>query len=202
MTIPAGNSPHIAAVILAAGSAARMGQPKLLLPWKGEALIRHAARTALQSGLAPVMVVTGAMKAEMQTALHGLPVQFVHNPDYPAGQSTSVRAGISSLPAETQAVVFLLGDQPFVTSGLLQALVSTYTRTHPLILAPFAGEKRTNPVLFDRAVFAAMGELKGDAGGRSLFGQFPPAALPWDDERLLFDVDTPDDYQKLLSLPV
>ena len=193
------NPVNIAAVILAAGSASRMGQPKLLLPWKGEALIRHAARTALEAGLSPVCVVTGAGQEDIRSALTGLDVQLAHNPDYLDGQSTSVRTGIKSLPAETRAVIFLLGDQPFVTAGLLQALVSTYSLMHPLILAPFVNEKRTNPVLFDRGVFESMNQLAGDSGARSLFGQFPPASMPWDDERLLFDVDTPADYQRLLS---
>ena len=188
-----------AGVILAAGAASRMGQPKLLLPWQGQALIWHAVRTALQAGLEPVLVVTGAAAPEMQAALDGLPVQLVHNPDWLAGQSGSVRVGIRALPEQVEAVIFLLGDQPFVTAELLQALVSQYARERPAILAPYIGQKRTNPVLFDRSVFEPMCALQGDAGARSLFGRFPPARLPWTDQRLLFDVDTPQDYQKLLD---
>jgi CTP:molybdopterin cytidylyltransferase MocA len=123
-----------------------MGQPKLLLPWKGEALICHAARTALEAGLTPVVVVTGAGAVEMQAALTGLAIQMVHNPDWQVGQSTSVRAGINALPEQTQAVIFLLGDQPYVSSELIQTLVKTYAQTRPTIFAPFVGEKRTNPV--------------------------------------------------------
>ena len=192
--------PVVTGVILAAGAASRMGQPKLLLSWKGEPLIRHAARCALQSGLAPLVVVTGAYAAEMQIALAGLAVSLVHNPDWQAGQSTSVRSGLAVLPDRTQAVIFLLGDQPFVTSELLRALVNTYAQTRPTILAPFVGEKRANPVLFDHSIFEALGQLKGDAGARSLFTQYPPTPMPWADERLLLDVDTPEDYQRLLAV--
>ena len=189
----------VAGVILAAGAASRMGQPKLLLPWQGQSLIRHAARTALQAGLAPVLVVTGASAPEMQAALAGLDLLLAHNPDWLAGQSGSVRVGIRALPAQTEAVIFLLGDQPFVTDELLKALVNEYAHSQPVILAPFVGEKRSNPVLFDRAVFEALCTLQGDAGARSLFGQYPPSRLPWPDERLLFDVDTPEDYRKLIG---
>ncbi len=188
----------VAGVILAAGAASRMGQPKLLLPWKGEALICHAARTALETGLDPVVVVTGAGGLEIQAALAGLDVRFVENPDWQAGQSTSVRAGINALPLSTQAVIFLLGDQPYVSTDLIQALVQIYAQTHPAILAPYVGEKRTNPVLFDGSVFEALRGLRGDAGARTIFAQYPPTPLPWHDDRLLFDVDTPDDYQRLL----
>jgi molybdenum cofactor cytidylyltransferase len=187
----------VAGVILAAGAASRMGQPKLLLPWKGEALIRHSARAALDAGLQPVVVVTGAGAEALTAALAGLAVQTVHNPDWAAGQSTSVRAGIAALPAATPAVLFLLGDQPFLSVELIRRMVETYRQTRPAILAPFVNGKRSNPVLFDRAVFDEMRQLQGDVGARSLFAQHPPAALPWPDERLLLDVDTPEDYRRL-----
>ena len=120
---------QIAGIILAAGAASRMGQPKLLLPWKGEALICHAARTALAARLEPVIVVTGSGAAEMSAALQGLEVNVVHNPDWQTGQSTSVRAGLRALPQQTQAVIFLLGDQPYISPELLEALVKTYSKT-------------------------------------------------------------------------
>jgi molybdenum cofactor cytidylyltransferase len=194
------NHPLIAGIILAAGGASRMGQPKLLLSWNGETLIHRSARTALEAGLRPLVVVTGAEAGEIMGDLQDLPLQFVHNPDWRKGQSTSVRAGIRSLSKDTSAVVFLLGDQPFISPELIQKLMSTYLQEHPVILAPFVGGKRANPVLFDHSLFGRMCRLEGDAGARSLFGEFPPAALPWLDERILFDIDTPEDYQRLLGM--
>ncbi len=187
----------IAGVILAAGSASRMGQPKLLLPWKGEALIRHIARIAT-SCLDPVVIVTGSWAKEIQDALTGLTVQIVHNPEWADGQSTSVRKGINALPEQTAAALFLLGDQPYVSTELIQGLLKVYAQTRPAILAPYVGEKRSNPVLFDRSIFEALCQLRGDAGARSIFAQYPPTPFIWSDERLLFDVDTPEDYQKLI----
>jgi len=188
----------VAGIILAAGAATRMGQPKLLLPWKGEALICHTARTALKSGLAPVIVVAGAWKTEIQTALNDLDVKVIDNPDWKTGQSTSVRAGVRALPQHTPAAIFLLGDQPFVSTELIQALLQMYIHNHPMILAPFVGGKRANPVLFDHSIFETLCTLKGDAGARTIFAQYPPAQMDWPDERLLFDIDTPEDYQRLL----
>jgi molybdenum cofactor cytidylyltransferase len=190
---------RVAGVILAAGAAARMGQPKLLLPWQGQPLIRHAVQTGLRAGLEPLVVVTGAGAQDLQAVLSGLPVQFAHNPDWQFGQSSSVRIGIQALPQQVQAAIFLLGDQPFVSVDLLQELVATYARTRAQILAPFVAGKRSNPVLFDRVLFEAMCGLVGDAGARSLFAQVPPTPMPWSDERLSFDVDTPEDYRRLLE---
>jgi len=188
-----------AAIILAAGGSVRMGQPKLLLPWNGQPLIRQAVQTALQAGLAPVTVVTGAYQAEIQAAMAGLPVCFAHNPDWAAGQSGSIRSGMERLPGETGSVIFLLGDQPFVTPELLSALTSAQTRQRQAILAPYVAEQRSNPVLFDRQVFPALRQLQGEQGARSLFDRFPPACLPWTDRRILLDIDTPEDYQRLLQ---
>lgn len=192
--------PHIAGILLAAGGASRMGLPKLLLPWHEETLIHRAARTALVAGLDPVVVVTGSGAEGIRGTLADLEVMLVHNPDWKSGQSTSVRAGVEALPETTEAVVFLLGDQPFVQADLVQKLVETYLVDRPAILAPFVGEKRVNPVIFDHSVFQHLCKLIGDAGARSIFGQFPPAAMPWQDEKVLLDIDTPADYARLTNL--
>lgn len=189
----------VAGIILAAGAASRMGQPKLLLPWKGRALIHHAAHTALAAGLDPVIVVAGARMLEIQSALTDLPVEVIHNPAWENGQSTSVRTGIHALPEQTTAAIFLLGDQPYVSVELLQALKQTYLRDRPTVLAPFVDGKRSNPVLFDGSIFEVLCALQGDAGARSIFARYPPMPLIWQDERLFFDVDTPEDYQRLLE---
>ena len=188
-----------AGIILAAGGSVRMGQPKLLLPWNGQPLVRQAVKTALQAGLDPVIVVTGAYEDQIKAALIGLPVTFASNPHWTAGQSTSIRAGMQILPQRTGAVLFLLGDQPFVTPELITALQNEQARQRQPILAPYVADQRSNPVLFDRQVFPELYLLQGDQGARSLFARFPPARLPWADERILLDIDTPEDYQRLVS---
>ena len=186
-----------AGVVLAAGGASRMGQPKLLLPWRGEAIIRHTVRAALESGLEAVIVVTGANSEGVSTALQGLPVRLVHNPDWKKGQSTSVKAGLAALPPEIGAAAFLLGDQPQIYPTLVRALLEQHRRTLAPITCPLIGQQRGNPVLFDRSTFADFSRLEGDAGARQIFNLFPLDYLPWHDQNLLMDVDTPDDYDRL-----
>ncbi|MBM4428391.1 MAG: putative selenium-dependent hydroxylase accessory protein YqeC [Chloroflexi bacterium] len=203
----------VAGIILAAGAASRYGAPKQLLDWKGKPFVRHVAETALRSGLEPVMVVVGFHHADVESALQGLPVHIVHNSDYTQGQSTSIKAGVGELiwnshnlggkPPDAKSIgaaVFLLADQPQIPVEVIRALVETHTRRLPAILAPLVlEEKRANPVLFDRITFPALMNLKGDVGGRAIFDKYKVEYIPWHDDILLFDVDKPADYQRLIE---
>jgi molybdenum cofactor cytidylyltransferase len=186
-----------AGIILAAGGARRMGQPKLLLPWRGEPLIRHTARQAIEAGLSPLVVVTGSNHEAVEHVLAGLPVQLVHNPDWEAGQSTSVKHGLAALSLESGSAAFLLGDQPQIPAQLIRSLIKKHSHTLAPVTCPRVGEQRANPVLFDRVTFADFASLSGDAGARQILNRYPIDYLPWDDQSLLWDVDTPEDYARL-----
>jgi molybdenum cofactor cytidylyltransferase len=197
----------VAGIILAAGKASRYKRdsstsPKQLLIWGGETFISRVARTALTAGLSPVIVVLGAYAEQIQASLEGLPVECILNHAWENGQSTSIRVGLESLPERSRAAVFLLADQPQVPPELIRALVETHAAELPAITAPIVGGRRANPVLFDRMTFPDLLKLKGDIGGRALFTEgsgYTPAWVPWDDLRLLLDVDTPEDYRSLLD---
>lgn len=186
-----------AGIILAAGDAKRFGQPKQLLTWHGQPLIRHLAQTALAAGLSPVIVVTGANSEAVAAAIQDLPLSIVHNPNRQSGQSSSLQCGLRQVPARAGSAIFLLSDQPGVTTDVLRSLVETHaTSLHPIV-APQVRGQRANPVLFDRVTFEDLMSLTGDTGGRVLFAKFPPAYLPWHDDFLLVDIDYPADYRRL-----
>jgi molybdenum cofactor cytidylyltransferase len=194
-----------AGIVLAAGGSSRLGTAKQLVEWHGIPLVKHVAGRALAAGLSPVMVVTGAKADQVRAALQGLPVSFVHNPAWESGQASSVQAGVRALSAECGAAVFLLSDQPQVPSDLLRALVSAHVASLSCLVAPRVLGQRANPVLFDRSVFQELLLLSGDTGGRSLFSdpqRFPVHWIDWDDPDLLLDVDTDEDYRRLLSMEI
>jgi molybdenum cofactor cytidylyltransferase len=196
-----------AAVILAAGGARRYrlggrALPKQLLTWGGETFVRRVASSALSAGLQPVIVVLGAYAEQVKASLAGLPVTCVLNEAWEAGQSTSIRTGLKSLPERTGSVLFMLADQPQVPSELVRRLVEKHAAGLPALVAPVVAGRRANPVLFDRLTFPELLKLTGDIGGRGLFAKespFTPEWVPWDDPDLLVDVDTPEDYQALLE---
>lgn len=190
---------RVAGIVLAAGESARFGRPKQLLDWRGEPFVRAAARKALAAGLSPVVIVTGANAEEVEGAVCDLDVEIVRNEEWKSGQGSSIARGIESLPENVGAGIFLLSDQPQVSVEVLRALIEARRREMPAIAAPLIlEERRGNPVLFDKVTFADLLSLHGDVGGRGIFHKHTVAYLPWHDEALLLDVDTPEDYERLL----
>ena len=188
----------IAGIILAAGESKRFGSPKQLLDWKGKPFIHNVAETALHAGLRPILVVTGSHASDVESALRDLPVTIVHNELWVNGQSESIKAGIRALSANVGAAIFLLADQPQISVDIIHALKDAHSRVLSPIIAPLVREeRRANPVLFDRDTFPDLLELSGDTGGRAIFHKHKVEYLPWHDDILLLDVDSPEDYKTL-----
>lgn len=193
-----------AGIILAAGESTRFGQAKQLLDWRGQPFVRTVARTALDAGLSPVIVVTGASAEKVESVLGDLDTIIVRNTDWESGQGSSIREGIKRLLQPdsspwTGAVIFLLADQPQVTTSVIRALVEKHAEgLHPIV-APMVIDQRANPVLFDRVTFPDLMNLEGDVGGRAIFHLHRVEYLPWQDDRLLLDVDTPEMYLRLIA---
>lgn len=191
---------RIAGIILAAGESTRYGEVKQLLDWRGLPFVRAVAQTALESGLSPVIVVSGANAAKIESAVRDLDVRIAHNIEWKSGQGSSIRAGILSLKeTDVGGAIFLLTDQPQVTTSVIRALVEKHAEGLYPVVAPMVMDQRANPVLFDRSTFRDLLCIEGDVGGRAIFHKHRVEYLPWHDERLLLDVDTPEMYQRLIS---
>lgn len=189
---------RVTGIVLAAGGSKRMGLVKQLIIWKGKPLVWHVVSTAVESGLTSIIVVIGAEAEAVRRALDGLPVEFVVNPDWDKGQSTSVRAGLNAVVGKVQGAMFLLADMPMVSRGLVDALIEYHRRTLTPIIAPRAGGRWGNPVLFDKSTFDGLARLTGDRGGRALFDRYRVGGIDTD-ESVLFDVDNPGDVRKLMD---
>jgi molybdenum cofactor cytidylyltransferase len=190
-----------AGIVLAAGRSIRFGATKQVLPWNDTTLVAHSVKAALDAGLDPVIVIAGFEAEKVEKALAGLPVKLVFNPEFAAGQSSSVRKGIEALPPRTGAAMMLLADQPFVMDGMIRMIVQAHRHTFAPICIPIYEGQRGNPALFDKTLFRELMELRGDVGGRALFEKYSSAmaSVPAGREAML-DIDTPEDYERLQGL--
>jgi molybdenum cofactor cytidylyltransferase len=110
-----------------------------------------------------------------------------------------MQAGLSALPDDTDSALFLLSDQPQIGPNLIRQLLERYAFNRQPITAPRVHGQRANPVLFAQETFSALRKVEGDRGGRAVFNQFAVDWLDWADERILWDVDEPGDYKRLLE---
>jgi molybdenum cofactor cytidylyltransferase len=197
--------PRIAILILAAGQSRRMGKTnKLLVPVDGKPLLRHTVEAALASNASDTLIVTGHERHAVEALLDGTAVRTTHNPDYAAGLSTSLKAGIAALPPGTDAAIVCLGDMPEIDSQLLDRLIDAFDPGQGRsIIVPTHNGKRGNPVLWSSAFFPAMAGLEGDVGARHLIGQHQEAVVevPMATEASLLDIDTPEALDAYLARP-
>lgn len=189
----------MAGVILAAGSASRMGERKQLLSLSGRPLLAHVIAAARQTSLDPLLIVLGAAATQIRAQLDLDGLTVVENPAYATGQSTSVRAAVIALPEQVEAAIFLLGDQPEVSPAAIERVVTTYRQTGAPIVQPCYAEGRGNPVLISRALFPELLALTGDIGARPLLRRHVEAIAFADvgELRRPEDIDTPEDYERL-----
>lgn len=186
-------------VLLAAGTSSRYGERnKLLEPVDGDPLVVHAVRTLLASSLEGVTVVVGHERDRVREALAGLAVTVAANPDYRAGQATSLRTGLERVRSrDADAVVVALGDMPHVDPTSVDRLVDAFEYGLGDALAAAYRGVRGNPVCFGSRHFDALAAVDGDVGGRDVLRTAADAvAVETDDPGVLCDVDRPGDRRR------
>jgi molybdenum cofactor cytidylyltransferase len=197
------SAPTIAAVVLGAGRSSRMAPHNKLLVTdrSGKAMIARVVDNVLSSNARPILVVTGHQAGQIEDALGGRPVRYVHATDFAEGLSASLKAGIAAVPPECAAAVVCLGDMPLVTGRMIDRLLSMYDPDEGrLIVLPTFHGKPGNPMLWDRRFFPEILQIGGDSGARSLVGKHTESVCEVEigDDAVLRDFDTPD---SLATLP-
>ena len=192
----------ICAIVLAAGLSSRMGVQKLLLPFSGKTVIAHIIDQLLASNVDEVHVVVGHQAERISAELSGRAVSIVNNPNYTSGMLSSVRCGLQSLPEKCRAVMVVLGDQPSITTGLIDQMIQSFTTTEKSILVPLYKGKRGHPILFSSLFCDEILTQYGDVGLRGLLHSHSDDIyeLNVSNASVLCDMDCPDDYRRELGL--
>ena len=194
-TAPA-RAPRIGAIVLAAGQSRRMGpQNKLLADVEGKPMVRHTVEAVSASQASHTVVVLGHESDAVRAAVADLGPEFSINPDYAAGLSTSLQAGIAALPEDVDGAIVCLADMPRVSPTVIDRMIAAFD---PLegraIVVPTRNGKRGNPVLFAKRFFDEISAVSGDVGARHLIGNHDDVVVEIEitDDSVLTDVDTPE----------
>jgi len=190
----------IAAVILAAGASARLGQPKQLLVHRGRTLLRHTVECAVDGGCDPVRVVLGAHADAVEGELEGSVARSVRHAAWDRGIGSSVCAGVAAVQREcarARGVLLLTCDQPRLTPQLVRRLRRRFLRGDaPIVACGYAGTVGV-PALFARELFAELLALDGPTGAKPVLrahaGEI--VTVPWEDGAA--DIDRPEDLTRL-----
>jgi len=192
----------ICAVVLAAGLSRRMGVQKLLLPFGGKTVIAHIVDQLLASTVDQVHVVVGHQAERISAELSGRVFSTVKNPNYKSGMLSSVRCGLQNLPEKCRVVMVALGDQPSITTGLIDQMLQSFATTEKSILVPLYKGKRGHPILFSTLYRDDILTQYDDIGLRGLLHSHSDDVFELDvpTSSVLNDMDYPEDYRRELGL--
>jgi molybdenum cofactor cytidylyltransferase len=193
----------IVAVVLAAGLSSRMGKPKQTLRIGGKSMLEKVLEVFRKSKVDAAVVVLGAREREVRKKVAFKGEKVVYNPRYAEGMSGSLKLGLTEAGPWAEAVIVALGDQPYITSATVNKLVKAYRDSAAPVVVPVYKGRRGNPVLFDRRIFAQIMRISGDEGAKSVIEKNRSALLEVtvEDQGVLTDIDTPDDYKEATSAP-
>jgi molybdenum cofactor cytidylyltransferase len=193
-------SAPFAAIILAGGLSTRMNSFKPLLPLGESTVTGHVIDTFLSAGAA-VFLVVGHRRDEIKASIKERDITVVYNPAYRQGMFSSLRAGVRRLPPACQAFFVLPVDIPLVRPATIRRLMDMATSNPHHIIYPVFGGRRGHPPLVPAGLVPAiLGWGKG-GGLKAVLAEYDKLALelPVADGGVLFDIDTPEDYRRLLE---
>ena len=192
---------RIAAIVLAGGLSRRMGQSKPLLPWGNQTVIEAIVRRIMPLRLNDVVVVTGYRSADVKAVLKDSGARTVHNRRFASGEMlSSLQAGLSALDDSISACIVFLGDQPQISARLVHQVMTAYAEGQGGIVAPSFMNRRGHPILIDRRYWRDLLDLPDGGAPRDVINANSDdiAYVVTDDESILRDMDTPEEYRAAL----
>lgn len=193
---------HIGVIILAAGQSKRLGQPKQLLTLGEKTLLQHTIDISLKLGL-PTFVVLGANEKSISPTIQQENIHIVINDQWEEGMASSIRKGISALTQvylQTDGVIILVCDQPFIDSAILEILIKEQKNNDLKAIACSYSNRLGTPALFHKSLFKELMELKGDVGARQILNNHSEEIASIEFRNGKWDVDTLDDFLEILKI--
>jgi molybdenum cofactor cytidylyltransferase len=193
---------EVPAIIIAAGSSSRLGQPKQLLVLDGETLLQRAIRVAKEAGASPVLGVLGSHREQIESQVDLSEVSAVLNPAWEQGMATSIRAGVQALEQQAPkpgGLLLMVCDQPSVTAEHLGRMLHAFRQDPTRTIASVYAARRGVPAIFPQFAFPDLLALRGDRGARGLLLNPNRSVTEIPLEHGEFDIDRPEDLARLSS---
>jgi len=198
--MPLADLGFVTGMVLAAGGSSRLGQPKQLLPYRGRPLLEHVLGVARDCRFDQLLCVVGGGADDVRSAVDLSAVDVVENPVFGEGCSSSIAAALGAVDPRCEVLVLMLGDQPGVRTGTVEALLAG-RRAAPLAVCRYA-DGRGHPLAFSRSLFGDLSTLHGDKAVWKLLDRMGPRAVEVPiSGPVPPDVDTWEDYEALLAAP-
>src|SRR5664279_179746 len=187
-------------IILAAGSSTRMGEPKQLMMYKDKTFLQHIIDEAKNALLEPVICVTGYQSELITKSISGMEVSTVYNGHWPEGMGSGVSTGNRQLSLfDVDSVILAVSDQPHVSSDLFRKILDLKDQSEKGIVAcSYAGTLGT-PVLFKKDYFDHLKSLNGNQGAKNIVKKNLHDVCAVEFEKGSIDIDTKQDYKKLIT---
>ncbi len=194
----------IAAILLAAGESSRMGRPKQLLDWRGQALIAAQVEALLAARCRPVVVVLGAHDREVRAAIPSRPdVQIATNRNWREGRASSIRTGARAVPPTIDAVVVVSVDQP-TDAAVIETLESAFDRSPDARIAvPRHDGRNGHPPIFRAELLPQLQSVtERQEGLRALRRRHAERTIfvEMDNPIVTLNLNTPDAYRRARAL--
>src|ERR1051326_105372 len=195
-------APKFAAVVLAAGTSSRMGQSKALMRFRGKTFIAGILDTIRDAAIDYAIVAVSLTDTKILSDIDLTNTSVVYNnADKAAGPIESIRPAI--VFCVNHMVEYLMiwpVDQPHIKPNTISTLINTVRDQRPLIAVPKFRGKRGHPVVFSKAIFPELLSSVADQGANRVVLRVPSrvAEIPVEDSGVLEDIDTPEDYNRLL----
>lgn len=189
-------------MILAAGASSRLGHPKQLVEFQNKTLLQHIIDSAAPLNFTPSLLILGANANQIRRATNLNNVTVLDNENWSEGIASSIRLGVSESikwNESLESILFLLSDQPFVTTELIEELIQKHANKNQRITASRYMENVGVPAIFGKTFFPQLLELTGDVGAKKIIAQNGKHVESIHFKRGFFDVDTKEDYIKLLN---
>lgn len=184
----------VVGILLAAGESSRMKRPKALLRWgDADSLLEYQIGQMREGGCEVVLVVSGATR-EVGEIAQKLGATVVENPNWPEGRASSMRAGASGAPPETEVVVVVSADQP-APAAVVRRLLDCMKENPAVIYVPAYDGRRGHPVVLPGKYLSELREVKEETEGlHDLIDAYPPVEVEIDEPLVTADINTPEDY--------